>query len=372
MFAKPFSLILVYIIACFNLLFILSPFLAFLLPFIDYQKGEFIISGSIFAKLFHVFAIVIFLISFLMLFYLFLDFIFGFSVRASLKKCKKYEKYKEYDFLTPIFSQIKEKFGENSVHLYIKNSNEINAYAVASLGSKAVVITRGLIDHYLVLCPEPKMFLSAVRSVISHEMSHLINKDFLPSFIIMTNQKITNFISHLLHFIFSGLANLISFFPYGGRSSAFLMSTGYNLFNTIFTIFNSVIVYNIYEFLRKFTSRAIEYRCDKQASKAFGGKNMSFALSMLGENGYFTIFSTHPKTASRIKKVENIKSSEGVIKPATIDSIINYFSILFLMIITLVFAKIANVDILVREIIRNHEVLHRKLSILWNLLMKIY
>ncbi len=372
MFAKPFSLILVYVVACFNLLFILSPFLAFLLPFIDYQKGEFIISGSIFSKLIDIFGIVIFLISFLMLFYLFLDFIFGFSVRSSLKKCKKYEKYKEYDFLTPIMSQVKEKFGENSVHLYIKNSNEINAYAVASLGSRAIVITRGLIDHYLVLCPEPKMFLSAVRSVISHEMSHLINKDFLPSFIVITNQKVTNFISKLLRLIFIGLANLVSVFPYGGRSSAYLMSTGYNIFNSLFTFFNSVIVYNVYEFLRKFTSRSIEYRCDMQASKAFGGKNMALALSMLGENGYFTIFSTHPKTTSRIKKVENIKSSEGVIKPGFIDSLINYFSILFLMMLTLIFAKMANIDILVREIIRNNENLHRKLSLLWNLLMKIY
>ena len=372
MFAKPFSLILVYVVACFNLLFILSPFLAVLLPFIDYQKGEFIISGSIFSKLIDLFGIVILLSSFLMLFYLFLDFVFGFSVRASLKKCKKYEKYKEYDFLTPILAQVKEKFGEGSVRLYIKNSNEINAYAVASLGSKTIVITRGLIDHYLVLCPEPKMFLSAIRSIMSHEMSHLINKDFLPSFIILTNQKITNFISKILYFVFFNLARFVNNLPHGGRFSAFLMVSGYNFFNSIFTIFNSVIVYNIYEFLRKFTSRSIEYRCDKQASKAFGGKNMALALSMLGENGYFTIFSTHPKTTARIKKVENIKSSEGIIKPGFIDSFINYFSILFLMMLALIFAKMANIDILIREIIRNHENLHRKLSLLWNLLMKIY
>ena len=372
MFAKPFSLILIYLVACFNLLFILSPFLAVLLPFIEYQRGAFVISGSVFEKIIDVFGVVIFFISFLMLLYLFLDFIFGFSVRSSLKKCKKYEKYKEYDFLTPVFAQIKEKFGENSVHLYIKNSSEINAYAVASLGSRAIVVTRGLIDHYLVLCPEPKMFLSAIRSVMSHEMSHLINKDFLPSFIILTNQKITNFISYLLRFVFIGIANLVSVFPYGGRSSAFLMASGYNFFNTIFTIFNSTIVYNIYEFLRRFISRSIEYRCDMQASKAFGGKNMALALSMLGENGYFTIFSTHPKTTARIKKVENIKSSEGFIKPGLIDSLINYFSILFLMMLTLIFAKMANIDILVREIIRNHENLHHKLSLLWNLLMKIY
>lgn len=372
MFAKPFSLILIYIIACFNLLFILSPFLAILLPFIDYQKGAFIISGSILQKVFDILQIVIFAISFLMICYLFLDYIFGFSVRASLRKCKKYEKYKEYDFLTPIFLQVKEKFGENSVHLYIKNSNEINAYAVGSLGSKAIVISRGLIDHYLVSCPEPKMFLSAIRSVMSHEMSHLINKDFLPSFIILTNQKITNFVSNILHFIFFNLSRLVNSAPHGGRFSAFLMASGYNFFNAIFTFFNSVIVYNIYEFLRKFISRSIEYRCDMQASKAFGGKNMALALSMMGESGYFTIFSTHPKTISRIKKIENIKSRDGLIKPAIIDSIINYFSILFLMIFTLVFAKMAKIDILVREIVRNHEILHRKLSILWSLLMKIY
>lgn len=372
MFAKPFSLILIYLVSCFNLLFILSPFLAVVLPFIEFQRGAFVISGSIIEKVFDVFGVVLFSISFLMLFYLFLDFVFGFSVRASLKKCKKYEKYKEYDFLTPILAQVKEKFGENSVRLYIKNSNEINAYAVASLGSRAIVITRGLIDHYLVLCPEPKMFLSAVRSVISHEMSHLINKDFLPSFIILTNQKITNFISKILYFVFFNLARFVNNLPHGGRFSAFLMVSGYNFFNSIFTIFNSVIVYNIYEFLRRFISRSIEYRCDIQASKAFGGKNMALALSMLGKNGYFTIFSTHPKTTSRIKKIENIKSREGLIKPSIIDSIINFFSILFLMMLTLIFAKMANIDILVREIIRNHENLHRKLSLLWNLLMKIY
>jgi Zn-dependent protease with chaperone function len=82
------------------------------------------------------------------------------------------------------------------------------------------------------------MFLSAIRSIISHEMSHLINKDFLPSFITMSNQKATNFVSSVLRFVFLGIANLISIFPYGGRSSAFLMSVGYNFFNTVFTFFN--------------------------------------------------------------------------------------------------------------------------------------
>jgi len=307
-----------------------------------------------------------------MILYMFLDYIFGFSVRSSLKNCKKYEKDQDFDFLTPILQQVKEKFQDNSVNLYIKNSNEINAYAVGSLGSKSIVITKGLIENFLVQCPEPKMFLSAIRSIVAHEMSHLINKDFIPTLIIITNQKVTNLISNILHFIFINIARFLSVIPYGGRASAFTMLYGYSFFNFIFTAFNRLVVYNVYEFLRKFASRSIEKRCDAQASRAFGGKNMVLALSMMGEGGYFTIFSTHPSTKSRIKNVSDIKIDDQIIKPRFFDSLANSLSFLMIFIFTLVFAKIAHIDLLVREIIRNNETLHRKLSFLWHLLLKIY
>ena len=51
------------------------------------------------------------------------------------------------------------------------------------------------------ICPEPKAFLSAIRSVMAHEMSHLVNKDFLPTYIILINQKFTNFVSYIIQFI---------------------------------------------------------------------------------------------------------------------------------------------------------------------------
>jgi Zn-dependent protease with chaperone function len=372
MLTKLINLVLIFIVCCCNFLFVLSPFLAILVPFIEYNGKEFYIATVIVVAVLKIFSMAIFLICFLMILYLFLDYIFGFSVRSSLKNCFRYEKYKEYDFLTAVLSQVKEKFAENSVRLYINKTNEINAFAVGSLGSKNIVISKGLIEHFLLLYPEPKSFLSAIRSVMAHEMSHLINKDFLPAYIILINQKFTNFVSFILHFIFINLSRFLSMMPYGGRSFANMIYNSYIFLNYFITFFNRIIVFNLYEFLRKFLSRSIEYRCDYQASQAFGGKYLASALSMIGGNGYFTIFSTHPSTKSRIKRVEEVKKTDVVIKQSIFDAIANYLAFMFLIFTTLSLAKFAKIDIFIREILQNHENIYRKLSYLWQLISKIY
>ena len=121
MFAKPFSLVLVYVVTIFNVVVLASPVLASLIPFIQLKHNSIIIENELYLKVKLVFFILCFLVSFLMLLYLLLDFLFGFSVRASLKGCVRYEKIKDYDFLTDLFGQVKNKFGEKSVKLYIKN-----------------------------------------------------------------------------------------------------------------------------------------------------------------------------------------------------------------------------------------------------------
>ncbi|MFZ9470056.1 MAG: M48 family metalloprotease [Rickettsiales bacterium] len=372
MFAKLLSIALVFIVCCFNILYILTPFIAILIPFIDFNSGVLVVSRILFNNVFSLFIVTLFSLTFLMLFYMLLDFLFGFSARQSLKNCKKFEKYKQYDFLQPVMMQVKEKFQDNSIQLYIRNSDEINAFAVGSLSGKYIVISRGLIDHFFVCCPEPKTFLSAIRAVISHEMSHLINKDYVPGYLILTNQKITNLVSKFLHFFFVNFARLLSFIPYGGNQTAGFMYRSYLFIDIVVGFFNRVIVFNIYEFVRKFLSRSIEYRCDLQASKAFGGKNVALALTLLGEDSYFSLFSTHPKTKSRIKWVENIKISDKVIRPYFIDSLANYLAFMILIFFTLLFAKLSKFDLLIREIIRNHETIHRKLHFLWDLITKIY
>ncbi len=372
MFAKPFNLICVYVVTIFNMLILLSPIIAVATPFINFKNNTIIIEYSIYHKLVLVISAVIFLVSFLMLVYLLLDFLFGFSMRSALKNCVSYEKIKDYDFLSGVFDQVKDKFGEKSVKLYVKNSNEINAYAVSSIGRKAIVLTRGLIDHYLKLCQDPKTFLYSLRSIMGHEMSHLVNKDFLPAFLIINNQKVTNLVSSLLHLVFIYTNRLVRFLPYGGRISARMIDDLYTLFNFLITFFNRFIVYNIYEFMRRFVSRSIEYRCDFQSARAFGGANMARALSMLGDGGYFTLFSTHPQTKKRMNKVQNIKISDSIIRPRFVDSLSNYLSLMMLVIICLYFAKKAGVDLAVRQYIRNHDAIHAKLFTLWHLVNRIF
>lgn len=370
MFSKPFSLILVYVITVINIVVLISPFMAALFPLLNYGHHNFAIDAGVMQKIVWALCLMFFIISFLMLFYLFIDFLFGFSVHSSLKNCKRFEKIKDYDFLSDIFDQVKTRFGEKHVHLYIKNSDEINAYAVSSFNKRAIVLTHGLIKHYLVECPDPKRFLNAIRSIMGHEMSHLINKDFLPAFLIMTNQKVTNIVSSILHMFFRILSRIFFFIP-AFRSYGFIMNDIYSFVRFILTSFNRFIVYNIYEFLRRFVSRSLEYRCDYQSARAFGGHNMALALSMLGKSGYFTLFSTHPGTARRIAKVQNVKMTESTISPRFMDSIANYFSIMFLMVICLYFAKVAGVDMMIRSYLQNHETIYRKLQMLWGLVRNI-
>ncbi len=372
MFSKPISLILVYVITIFNVVILASPLLAVAIPFVHFQNNFIIIDNSLYQKLQFGFWLLLFLVSFLMLIYLALDFLFGFSLRSSLKGCVPYQKIKDYDFLTELFDQAKNKFGEKSVKLYIKNSDEVNAFAVSSLGRKVVVLTSGLIDKYLHECNDAKNFLYALRSIIGHEMSHLVNKDFLPTFLIITNQKITNLVSTILNIVFNFFIRAMSFAPYGGRFAARTMSDTYMFLNFVITAFNRFVVYNIYELLRRFLSRSIEYRCDRQSAKAFGGKNMAFALSMLGESGYFTLFSTHPKTIARMKKVEKVKISEAIVKPNFFDALSNYFSLMFLVVICLYFAKQAHIDLFVRAYLQDHELINRKLTALWHLISRFF
>ena len=372
MLAKPINFILVYVVTVFNLLFIFLPFVSLLIPFLKINNNTLILQSNIFEKFIILSWLMLFVISAAMIFYLFIDFLFGFSVRSSLKDCLRYEKNKDYDFLTNIFNQVKDKFAQRSVKLYVKNSDEINAYAVSSLGSKAIIITRGLIDHYLKNSQDSKSFLNSIRSIIGHEMSHLINKDFLPTFLIIVNQKITNFISKILHFIFHNIVKYIRFLSFeGGYISMFILNI-YRTLNFLITFFNRFVVYGIYNFLRRFVSRSIEYRCDNQSARAFGGSNMAVALSYLGDGGYFTLFSTHPRTKSRIQRVTNIKIEDGIIRPKFIDDVANFLSLIFLLAICLYFSKQAKIDILVREILKDHQLIYAKFSYIINLIKKIY
>ena len=90
---------------------------------------------------------------------------------------------------------------------------------------------------------------------------------------------------------------------------------------------------------------------------------MATALSALGENGYMTIFSAHPKTVSRMQKVSNIEKIYTVIKPQRGNSIINFLSIIFILFLPLLIYKYMDIKGLVENY--NDIVLHIKMSIMF-------
>lgn len=372
MFSKPLSLFLVFVISACNLVFMISPLLLLGAPFIEIHGNFISIDDDILQKLFFIFWLAIFLVLSTMSLYLFIDFLFAFSMQASLRKCTRFEKIKDYDFLSDIFRQVKEKFNYSSVKLYIKDSDQINAFAVGSLGRGAIVLTKGIVNHYLVLSQNPKIFLYCLRSVISHEMSHLVNKDFLPSFVIITNQKITNFFSKIVQRIFEMLIGSIELIPFIGKMSSAVLKVCNFVMLRFLLFFNQYVVFAVCEFLRRFVSRSTEFRCDNQAGKAFGGKYMANALEMLGNSGYFTLFSTHPSTKARVQKVAEVKIVDHVILPKLTDSLANGLSFIFLFFLLIYSAKMAKIDLILREILINHDEIYHKLSVLWRLIQRIY
>ena len=373
MFVKPLSLIIIYVLTIFNFTILLTPVLVTAIPLIEMTGGKIMIVND---KALHfvriIIALLMFFVSFSMLLYLFFDFLFGFSVRSALKGATRYDENEDYTFLDMIFSQVKSKFDERWTRLYIKHSPEVNAFAIGGLGRKYIVITDGIIKYYRTNTANEEEFLSALRSVMGHEMSHLINKDFLPALIIMVNQKITNFTADLLGLAFRGVISLFTFFRITNRYVSTAMVLSYNLTNWIITSFNHYVIYNVYEFLRRFVSRSIEYRCDRQSGEAFGGYNMAFALSLMGKSGYFTIFSTHPSTYKRIEKVRNIEEKNGIITTPISSIISNYISMMFLITICLICAKIGQVDIIIKQyLVNNHEYIYAYIKYGMSLLKKM-
>lgn len=354
MFSKPLSLVLVYILTIFNFLILTLPFLAAIFPFIHIEGNNVVFAKYITFNPRLAALSLIFIISFLMICYLFLDFIFGFSVRSSLKDCKPYEKAGNYGFLEDIFNQVKQKFANRSAKLYIKSSDEINAFAVGGMSKKAIVLSSGLIEHYATHTENDSQFLLALRSILGHEMSHLVNKDFLPGLLIIINQRVTNFISSVLMMLFKITIQFATYFRVHNKRAAMIMLTIYNIFDWLLNCFNRYFVGSLYNFLRNFLGRAVEYRCDRQSAKAFGGINMAFALSLLGKSGYFTLFSTHPATARRIKRVEIVEEKNAIIRPSLLSRLSNFASILILPLICFYAAHLSKADLIIEFYLQQH------------------
>ena len=201
---KILSFILIYILSIVNFSIILLPLMLFVV-LIFISKPNLIDTQSIVSIILFVF----FLVSCLMNFIILLDFLFGFS--------HPYEKFKEYEILTNIFNEIKMVFNRPNVKLLISNSGKVNAFAVGNMKKQYVVLTQGLVNKYLLRLNETNNFLLAMRCIIGHEMSHLINKDYLPTLLLEINEYSIKIVSKMIYMFFRIFLVAFRIIPFFGE-----------------------------------------------------------------------------------------------------------------------------------------------------------
>jgi Zn-dependent protease with chaperone function len=248
-----------------------------------------------------------------------------------------------------IFTAVKEKFNRHNVQLYISKSGEVNAFAVGSLRKNVIILTTGLLNSYSAEIKNDNKFLLSIEGIIAHEMSHIINKDYFTALLLVVNERAVNFISRIVLLLFNAIMAVVGIIPLIGKHMTFTISKIYGIFNFFINFFHKKIMLKGYKFIQLQISKSIEYRADRQAAEMVGGENMAFALSLLGKSGFFTIFSSHPSTDSRVKSVKNVEIASKNIRSVFGSNLIFLFSFILIIFISYHAFKLAKVESLVQD-----------------------
>jgi Zn-dependent protease with chaperone function len=325
MLAKPFTFLLVFLLTIINFIILLVPVSLLFFPIFLFFKSIFIQIG------FKVFFYVVSRISGAIILYIILDTIFGFTMRQMRKGCMPIEKasfLQGSEDIIEAFEWLKDKFKVRRVKLYLDPGlHVVNAYAIGSFSGSTVTITLGLINQIRGNSNGYEQFIDSVRAILGHEMSHLANKDFIPGLLAAASQSANDRISGIIRFVFMAVAKIFGIIPWIGWIISQMIIIFYNITNFILNAFYRFVFMPIYKFMMNFFGRAIEYRCDRESAYAYGGQKMATALGMLGGRGYFSLFSTHPTTKSRVRAVHDIIPEIGTIRPEFFNILANFLSI---------------------------------------------
>lgn len=341
MFAKPLTILCVFILAIVNFLLLLAMLSILVFPVAIFLRPLFAEFG------YGLFFYFISKTSAAILTYILFDSIFGFTMRRTVKGLTKFKKadfvYHQKDIITS-FDWLKKKFKIKNVTLYLDpDAKTANAYAIGSFTGNAVVITLGLINRMQMGTTRTEEFLDSVRGVLGHEMAHLSNKDFLPGLITAASQDFTVKAGRTIKVVFTLVARIFAVVPGIGPIISAVIIAAFNALNFILMAFFRFVFLPVFDFIQKFCSRSIEYRCDRESAYAYGGYVMEQSLALLGKNGYTSIFSTHPTTSSRIKNVKKVVPRGGNIRPGIINIFANIVGIGLIVFICVYSNQKANV-----------------------------
>lgn len=320
-FANPLSVIIATLFTFINFLVILLPFHMTLLLFFNSQSNL-NLSNNIFIYT------MIFMFIFTLI-YLCLDFYFGFTIKSIIKDCTEVKTLKEMAPLQALFVETLEKFELSNVTLLLKESDEVNAFAVLSLRKKYVIITTGMLSHVAQSFDSDEAKLHAFKGLIAHELSHLLNWDSLPNLILISGQVVAVALSNILTFVANIIIQIISYIP----AISLIAVIASFIFMALQFCLNMVYKYllqPLYLLVERFLGRVIEHRSDYQSAKALNWEPIYFclnALMTLHGNTFNSSFSTHPSTINRILHIYKTEQSPERIE---VPFFSKYFSLILI------------------------------------------
>lgn len=327
MFSNPIRITLSFFLMFVNFIFLLLPFIIAITPGLNYlkQKQHVTVDIEQFVYL-SMFSIVL-----LVVLYIVLDLIFGFSIKPLFRHASKVDDLPDFKWLENAFYEVKQRFAIGTVHLYVEDSDVINAYAVASLGRRRILVTTGLIQHFYNSSSSEEEFMDAIKGVLGHECSHLMNWDFLSGLIERANSFATFQVQKIFTFVLNLFANILLIIPVVGTLlSSFIIALN-NLTVSVLGLLDRIVITPVYHLIDKKTSRINEYRCDRQSAEAIDEKSMIVTLSLLGNDSYTSLFSTHPSTLSRIVEVYKTDQKSTAVHPSYFAKFFGLFSLLFIL-----------------------------------------
>ena len=327
--ANPISVLIATIFTFINFLVILLPFYLLIIFFIlsSEDNKSLLVSNNIFIYT----TIFMFILTII---YLFLDLFFGFTVATLVKDCKDISTLEGFSLHKKLFDETLNEFDMDDVKFLLQESEDVNTFAVLTLRKKYVVVTTAMLNHITNSFPNIEEQKLAIKGMIAHELSHLLNWDSLPNLILLSGQNIAYYLSTALAFILNIILLILSYIPITAIFSL-IVRVAFNILQLGLNLVYTKILHPTYLLVERFLGRLNEYRSDYQSAEALSWKPMHlclYSLLLLDGNTYHSNFSTHPNTISRVLYIYKVERTPINIGASFVSK---YFSILLLALISI-------------------------------------